>query len=140
MEEPKITDDFHVLLLGIIFDPEKRKIFVIRKEGDPELGEKFTWGFPGTELFKGKQPADFLVEKLKEKTGYDVENLGAVFSKVYPENDKLLAIYYLCEVKSGEQKMGQYYKEMQWIDPEEIEKKFTTSFHPMLKEYIINLK
>jgi len=140
MEEEKIKDEFKVVLLAIIFDPEKRKILTIKKEGDPELGSKFTWGFPGTELYLNKDPGQLLKEKIKEKTGYEVSNLGAVFTKVYPENNKLLAIYFLCEVKSGKMIKGQLYKEMEWSNPEDLEKKFTTSFHPRLKEYIMNLK
>ncbi len=140
MEEPKSTDPFHVLLLGIILDPTKRKILIGRKDGDPELGPGFTWGFPGTELFYGKDINDFLIKKLKEKTGYDVTNLGAIFTKIYPENKKLLAIYFLCEVIGGKLKPGGFFKEMDWVAPEELEKRFTTSFHSRLKEYIINLK
>ena len=140
MEEPKNKTPFHVLLLGIIFDPAKRKILIGRKDGDPELGPEFTWGFPGTELFYEKEIHALLKEKLKEKTGYDINNLGAIFTKVYPENKKLLAIYFLCEVIGGQLRPGGFFKEMEWVDPEEIEKRFTTSFHPRLKEYIMNLK
>lgn len=140
MKEPKSTDQFFILLLAIIFDPAKRKILITRKEGDPELGLKFTWGFPGTELPYGEGISEILKKKIKEKTGYDIKNLGAVFSKVYPENKKLLAIYFLCEAIGGKLKLGPFYKELKWVNPEELKKHFTTSFHPHLKEYIMNLK
>ena len=139
MKEPKSTDQFFVLLLGIIFDPAKRKILVIKKEGDPEL-PKLTWGFPGTALHYKDDIGKILIKRLKEKTGYDVKNLGAIFTKAYPENEKLVAIYFLCEVIGGNLKPGPFYKEVKWADPEELEKLFTTSFHPRLKEYIMNLK
>lgn len=140
MKEPKSTDQFHILLLGVIFDPAKRKILIVRKDGDPELGPKFSWGFPGTELNYKDDIGQILIKKLKDKTGYNVKNLGAIFTKVYPENDKLVAIYFLCEVIGGSIKPGPFYKEVKWADPEELEKLFTTSFHPRLKEYIMNLK
>ena len=31
-------------------------------------------------------------------------------------------------------------KELKWVSPEDLEKHFTTSFSPVLKEYIMNLK
>ena len=139
-KELKSTDQFNILLLAIIFNPSKKKILIIRKNGDPEIGSKFSWGFPGTELNYTKDPGQHLKEKIKEKTGYNITNLGAVFTKVYPENEKLVAIYFLCEAIGGEEKLGAFYKEIEWVNPEELEKCFTTSFHPRLKEYILNLK
>jgi ADP-ribose pyrophosphatase YjhB (NUDIX family) len=140
LKEPKAKDTFHIVLLGVIYDPKERKILIIRKNGDPELGKKFSWGFPGTELFYNKDPDVLLKQKLKEKTGYEVKNLGAIFTKVYPENKKVSAIYFLCEVFSGTMKKGKFYTEIKWVRPEEIESYFTTSFHKRLREYILNLK
>ena len=76
----------------------------------------------------------------QEKTGIDSESLGTIFSKTYPEKRDLLAIYYLCEKVGGEEKAAGDFTEIKWVSPEEVEKHFTTSFHPKLKEYILNLK
>ena len=73
-----------------------------------------------------------LQETLKKKTGYQLKNLGAIFSKIYPENNKLLAIYFLCETIGGEMKAGEPFKELEWVNPEDLEKRFTTSFHKRL--------
>jgi len=139
-KEPKSKEKFNVLLIGIIFDPSKRKILVIKKEGDPELGPKFSWGFPGTELNHGDDLDKKLKSRIKEKTGLTVKNLGAVFSKVYPERKDYMAIYFLCEAVSGTLKPWKFYKELKWEKPDELEKLFTTSFHTRLKEYLLNLK
>mgnify|MGYP001578002085 CR=1 FL=1 len=138
-KEAKSTDPFHVLLVGIIFDPAKRKILIARKDEDPEL-KGLTWFFPGTEIHYGDNLDNILTKKIKEKTGYIIKNLGAIFTKVYPERKDYLAIYFLCEVFKGKSKLWKYYKEMKWVKPEELEKHFTTSFHPRLKEYILNLR
>lgn len=82
---------------------------------------------------------DGLKREVKKKTGLDIESLGTIFSKTYPENRKFLTIYYLCEVIGGKEKPGEKFKEMKWVKPEELEKYFTTSFHPKLKEYILGL-
>ncbi|MEK6945646.1 MAG: NUDIX domain-containing protein [Nanoarchaeota archaeon] len=138
-KEPKSTDPFHTLLVGVIFDPAKRKILIARKESDPEL-KGATWVFPGTELHYRDDIDKILKARIKEKTGFDVKNLGAIFSKVYPERKDYLAVYFLCEVFKGKEKPWQFYKELKWVSPDELEKYFTTSFHPRLREYITNLK
>jgi len=81
-----------------------------------------------------------LKREIKKKTGLNVESLGAVFAKTYPEKREFLTIYYLCEVVGGKEKAGEKFTEIKWVKPEELKKYFTTSFHPKLKEYIMNLK
>lgn len=136
MEE---LDEFNVILLGIIYDPSTKKILIGKRENDPYVSE-LSWVFPGGRLNSGEDVGEAIKKRIKEKTGLVIENLGAVFSKVYPEKKKLLSIYFLCEVVSGEEKAGTDFKELKWVKPEELEEHFTTSFHQHLKEYILNLK
>jgi len=132
-------DEFNIVLLGIIYNPENKKILIGRRENDPHLPE-LAWSFPGGRLRKGEKLGDAFKERVKEKTNLEVANLGSIFSKVYPEKDDLVAIYFLCEIRNGEEKAQQDFVELKWVSPEEIESHFTTSFHPHLKEYILNLK
>jgi len=131
-------NNFKVIVLGIVFNPETKKILIGRRENDSYIKE-LGWCFPGGDVNVGDEPEETLKNEIKNKTGLEVENLGAVFSKVYPEKKDFLAIYYLCEVIGGEEKAGDKFKEIKWVNPEELEKYFTTSFHPKLKEYIMNL-
>jgi len=130
---------FLVNTLGIIFDPAKRKILIGRRENDPYIKE-LTWSFPGgTPEYGGDLESSF--EKVvEEKTGLKVKSLGPVFSRLFKENDRFLLIYYLCEVVGGEEKLGDNFVELKWVDPEELENHFTTSFDERLKEYIMALK
>jgi ADP-ribose pyrophosphatase YjhB (NUDIX family) len=139
MEEAKITDPFQVILLGVIFDPAKRKILIGRREKDPHI-KKLSWCFPGGHLIPGIDIDKRLKERIKLETGYTVKNLGVIFTKTYPEDSKLVSIYFLCEVFRGKEKPGDALGELKWVSPDEIEKHFKTSFHPNLKEYIMNLK
>ncbi len=132
-------NNFKVIVLGIVFNPKTRKILIGRRERDPYIKE-LSWCFPGGDVNVGNEPEDTLKNEIKNKTGLKVENLGAVFSKVYPEKKDFLAIYYLCEVTDGKEKAEEKFAEIKWVNPEEIENYFTTSFHPKLKEYILNLK
>ena len=78
-------------------------------------------------------------KKIKLKTGYDVKNLGAFFSKTYSEKPDLLAVYFLTQVFEGEEKTGDDIKELKWVKPAELENYFTTSFHKKLKEFLLDL-
>jgi len=135
MEDKK---KFEVLIVGIIFDPKKKKVLIGRAKDDQTL-PGLTWFFPG-ELANYDEDVDQTLKKtLKLKTGYDVKNLGAIFSKVYPERKDLLAVYFLTEVFDGEEKPGAHLTELKWVSPKELENYFTTSFHKKLKEYLIDL-
>ncbi len=130
---------FLVNVLGIVFDTKTRKILIGRRENDPYIKE-LTWCFPGGTPHYNKELEDALKKEIKEKTGLNVGNLGAIFAKTYPEKREFLSVYYLCESIGGEAKPGGSFKELKWVNPEELEEYFTTSFHPNLKEYIVNLK
>ena len=130
---------FLVNVIGIIFDPKRKKILIGRRENDPYISE-LSWCFPGDMPAYTEDLEEYLKQEIKKKTNLDIESLGAVFAKTYPEERKILSIYYLCEVVGGEKKAGDLFIELKWVDTEELEKHFTTSFHPKLKEYIINLK
>ena len=132
-------DSFNTILLGVIFDPAKRKILLGRRENDPYIKE-LTWVFPGGSLNYEEDLDAALKKKIKEKTGLDVKNLGAIFAKTYPEKKEFLYIYFLCEAVGGEEKAADDLVELKWVKPEEVENYFTTSFHPHMKEYILNLK
>lgn len=137
--EKKGLDPFNVVLIPVIFDPAKKQILIGRRENDPDL-PKLTWCFPGGRLLYNDDVDKKLKDIVKLKTGYEIKNLGTIFSKVYPENKKLVAIYFLCEVFKGKPKAGDDIKELKWVSPDQLEKHFTTSFHPRLKEYIMNLR
>jgi ADP-ribose pyrophosphatase YjhB (NUDIX family) len=128
-----------ILLLGILFDPKTRKILIGKREKDPHI-KSLTWAFPGGRANQEEELEDTLKKKVENETGLKIENLGTIFAKTYPENRKFLAIYYLCEVIGGKENPKDDLIELKWVNPEELEKYFTTSFHSNLKEYILNLK
>lgn len=130
---------FSVIVLGIIFDPQNKKILIGKRHSDPDIPQ-LSWAFPGGRPEYTEEVDDAVVREVKEETGLDVENLGAIFSKTYPEKRNFLAIYYLCEKTGGKETPGDNFTELKWVNSEELEKYFTTSFHPKLKEYIMNLK
>lgn len=132
-------NNFNVILLGVVYNPKTKKILIGRRENDPHI-KGLTWCFPGGRLTHGEDLDVVLKKRIKEKTGYEVKNLGAIFSKTYPEKKEFLTVYFLCEVFKGKEKPGEGIVELKWVAPEEIEKHFKVSFHSRLKEYILNLK
>lgn len=129
---------FLVNVLGIVFDSKKRIILIGKRESDPYV-EKLTWCFPGGRPRYGEDLEDALKREVKSKTGLNVKILDIVFAKTYPEKKEFLSIYYKCEVIGGKEKAGEEFVEIKWVKPEEVETHFTTSFHPKLKVYILNL-
>src|SRR3972149_1181490 len=131
----KKGEQFNVVLLGVVFDPEKRKILIGKKEKDSQVNG-LVWAFPGGRPEYGREIEDTLKKKIELKTGLKVANLGSVFSMMHKEDPGFLLIYHLCEVVGGKEKPGEDIVELKWVKPEELEKYFATSFHPHLKEYI----
>jgi len=129
---------FNIIVLGIIFDPKERKVLIGKRKKDTYI-EKLTWCFPGGKPEYGEELEESIKREIKEETDLDVECLGPVFAKTYPEKRDLIAVYYLCEMISGKEKPKHDFEEFKWVEPEKIEEYFQTSFHPNLKEYILNL-
>ncbi len=130
---------FEVLILAVIFDTTKKKILIGKKGGELSIPET-TWVFPGGRANHEEDLDQSLKKAILKKTGYTTKNLGAIFAKTYPEKRDLASIYFFCEHIEGEEKAGDDLTELKWVDPEELENHFTTSFHPKLKEFILNLK
>lgn len=135
----KKMDNFNVILLGIVFDPAKKKILIGRRENDPFV-PKLKWTPPGGRVNHGEDLEKELIAKIKIQTGYNIENLGNIFSMVPEEKKDNLLLLYLCEVTGGKEKVGGNLKELKWVDPEELDDYFTIAYHPHLREYILNLK
>ena len=139
MEDMNSMHNFNVVIVGIIFDPAKKKILIGRREDDPNL-PSLKWCFPGGRLDHGEDLDEKLKKRLKNQTGYHVKNLGSVFTKTHPEKENLVAIYFLCEAYKGEEKAGDNVIELKWVSPEEVEDHFETELPTRLKEYIMSLR
>lgn len=126
------------IVLGIIFDTKTKKI-LIGKRNDSKDFEGLTWAFPGGRPEHGEELEESIKREVKEETGLDVESLGVIFAKTYPEKRDLVAIYFLCEMIGGEEKAGEDFSEVKWVSPEELKDHLTTSFHPKLREYVEGL-
>jgi len=137
----KVNDmhDFKVIILGLIFDPKKKKILIGKRERDlfvPEL----RWTPPGGRVNHGEDLEKALKLKIREQTGLEVENLGHIFSVIPKEKKDFILIIHLCEVIRGKEKVGGNLREIKWVKPEDLDNYFTIAYHPHLREYILNLK
>ena len=138
MEEMEF-DKFNIVLLGVIFDPNKKRILIGRREKDPYVPE-LMWTPPGGSIISGEDLENSLKKKIKIQTGLEVENLGNIFAMIPEEKKNFILLLYLCEVIGGKEKVGGNLKEIKWVKPEELDNYFTIAYHPHLKEYILNLK
>tara|TARA_Y100000034_G_C6634233_1_gene277012 strand:+ start:79 stop:561 length:483 start_codon:yes stop_codon:yes gene_type:complete len=130
---------FLVNTLGVIFDPSNKKFLIARRENDPNVKD-LNWVFPGGTPSHDEDLEESFERVIHERTGFEVKSLGPIFSRLATENDKILLIYYLCEAINGEFKTNEDLVEFKWVHADELEKHFTTSFDPRLKEFIENLK
>lgn len=133
-EAPK----FNVIVLGMIFDPAKRKILLGRRENDKEIPD-LEWCFPGGRVEINEDVNHTLKREIQLKTGYDVKNLGCIFSRVHPRNNNFFSVYFLCEIRSGEEKAADDLVELKWVNPDEVEEYFKQPLPKIMKEYLDNL-
>ena len=112
---------FSAIVLGIIYDPANKKILIGKRLKDPHV-ENLEWCFPGGRLKNNDEVDIALKTHIKKKTGYEVKNLGAIFSKIVNEKGNMLAVYFLTEVFKGDEQPGDGMTELKWVDPEEVEK------------------
>lgn len=130
---------FLVNVLGIVYNPETRKILIGKRENDPYIKE-LSWTFPGGRPAYDNDLEYYLKQEIKIKTGIEVEVEKIIFTKTYPENRQFLSIYYLCTPIGGTEKAGEKFVEIKWIRPTEVKNYFTTSLHPVLFEYLKTLE
>ena len=134
METPK----FEVIVLGIIFDSENKKILIgKRKQGhDANL---LGWCFPGGRLMPGEDIDKALKQKVKLKTGYSVKNIGTFFSRTYEEKSEVVSISFLTTVFEGEELPGDDIEELKWVNPNDLDEYFKIPMHKKLKEFLLEL-
>jgi len=130
---------FLVNVLGIVYNPKTRQILIGKREKDPYIKE-LSWTFPGGRPAYNEELEFYLKNKIKIKTGLDVNVKKIVFAKTYPEKREFLSIYYFCEVVGGKEKAGEKFVEIKWVKPTDVQKYFTTSLHPNLLEYLKTLE
>lgn len=130
---------FLSVIVGIIFDTKKRRILIGRRVNDTYIKE-LSWNFPGGIPNYGEDLEKFIERKIKEKTNLKVHSLGCIFAREFEEENKILLLYYLCEVVGGKERPRDDLVELKWVNPKELETYFKTSFDKRLKEYILNLK
>ena len=130
MEENK----FKVILVGIIFKPETRKILIGKNKGDTK------YSFLEGELNYEEELGAKLKRITSEKTGYKVHNLGAIYAENMLEEKNKLKLYFLCEATEGDETPGEKVEELKWIKPSQAEEYLQTNLPNHLKEYINNLE
>jgi ADP-ribose pyrophosphatase YjhB (NUDIX family) len=130
---------FLVNCLGIVYNPETKKILIGRREGDPHI-EKLTWCFPGGRPGYEKDIEDYLKIEIENKTGLRVGDGKIVFAKTYPEKREFLSIYYFVTSDSSEVEAKEKFVEVRWVKPSEVTGYFTTSLHPGVLEFLKSLE
>jgi len=130
---------FLVNVQAILCNPITKKILMGRRENDPYI-EKLTWSFPGGKANYEADLEECLKEQVKKKTGLEIKIEKIIFAKTYPEDRKIISIYYLCEPAGGKEKVDEKFVELKWIKPTEVKNYFTTSLHRKLVYFLKSLE
>jgi len=133
----KEHDDFKVILVGMIYNPENKKILIGKGNLDPN--SKSGWCFPGARLKQDENLDKKLKEKIQAQTGYKVKNLGSIFVRTPKKEPNAFVVYFMCEIFSGKEKAQNGLTELKWINPNECQKYFTKNMNTRLKEYFKSL-
>lgn len=130
-----MENKFSVKIIGILFEPKSRKILLGKNFGDKNFS------FLESNLEQNEELDVGLKKCARQKTGYKVHNLGAVYAKNKIKNKKdVLEIYFLCEATEGKEKPGKKVEKIIWIKPSEAEKNLKQKLPARLKEYILGLE
>lgn len=132
---------FMLNILGIVFNPESKKIIIGRRQDDPYWPE-LSWSFPGGRPGYEEDLEYYLQMEIKRKTNLDVNIKELIFSRTYPEDRRFLFIYYLCHPRNyqtGSEKAGEKFVEVKWIDPNKLTEYATTSIDPEVTGYLKGL-
>lgn len=125
---------FHVRIVGIIFDPKKRMLLVEKDVGEGK------YSFLEGDLEYEEEMDKTLKRMVREKTGYKVHNLGAIYAENVLSTKDKLKIHFLCEATEGEEKAGENVQELVWVKPSQIEEKLEVKLPTRLREYLFNLE
>ena len=128
-----MINKFKVKIIGILFNPSTRRILVGKNKGDKNLS------FLEGDLKYDEELDVGLKRVAREKTGYLVHNLGAIYAKNKLKEKDALQIYFLCEATEGREKSGKRVAELRWVKPSEVEKLINEKLPTRLKEYLLNL-
>ena len=121
-------EKFYVKIIGIVFDPNQRKILIGKNKGDKN------YSFVDGKLSYNQELNESLKKIIKDKTGYYTLNLGSIFAGVKKKEE--LDIYFLCEIKEGKEDLGRGVKEIKWVKANEIENLINEKLPGKLMEYI----
>jgi len=126
-------EKFKVKIIGILFSPKARKILLGRNKGDKKLS--FLEGH-----LRYNEELDIGLKRVaKEKTGYIIHNLGAVYAENKLKDKEMLQIYFLCEATEGKEVPGTNVAELKWIHPKEVEKYLKEKLPTRLRGYVRSL-
>lgn len=128
-----MDNKFKVKIIGILFSPKARKILIGRNKGGEVLS------FLEGELKYNEELDVGLKRVAKEKTGYKVHNLGAIYAENMLKNKDELRLYFLCEATEGKEVPGPNVEELKWVSPKKIESFVKQKLPTRLRGYLLNL-
>ena len=127
------NEKFDVKVVGILFNTATRQVLLGKATGDEN------YSFVEGDLTYKEELDDCLKRITKEKTGYSIHNLGAIYAENMLKEEDKLKVHFLCETSEGEITPGENVEELIWVKPKEIEEKLGQQLPTRLHEYVNSL-
>lgn len=126
---------FNIKVIGVLFNPQEKKILVGKNKGEK------LFSFVDGKLKYDEELDQSLKRIIKEKTGYEVHNLGTIYAnnRINGENTDSIELFFLCEIEQGKEKLGENVEEIRWIKAEEFEELSQRKLPKRLQEYLKNI-
>lgn len=129
---------FMVTVQAIVYDPKTNKILIALRKKDPHV-RKLSWTFIG-----GRAHYDELEKSVKkhvkDHTGLTVKVRKVIHAKTYPEERKIVSIYFMTAKVSGKLKSSSKFEELKWVKPTAVRSHFTTSLHKDVLKFLKELE
>lgn len=125
--------DSQVAVKAVIKNSEGK--YLIVREGE-------RWQAVGGRLEKGEKLEDGLRRETEEETGITELKVGKVihvdewFAKPEGELKHIVALFFLCEVRSDTVVLSDEHQEYAWVSPDELEK-YDSTIEKEIKEAIV---
>jgi ADP-ribose pyrophosphatase YjhB (NUDIX family) len=109
-----MSDEFSVVVTGLVTN--KGEILIGKKEEVEDHPMSGQWHLPGGYLEKDDELQEKVVEKIKEKTGLEVD-VHQLIDVYYDETGDILRAVFHCESEGRDAEAGGNLEEVKWIKP-----------------------
>jgi ADP-ribose pyrophosphatase YjhB (NUDIX family) len=130
------------IVVGIAIINKKSKVLIgFRKSSDQHVKD-LHWTFPSGKFNTLNFESEILKTVLRE-TGLNVRVVSLIHARLIPDTPdkkiRIIGLYYHCRIISGKVVAGGDFKEIKWVQANEVNRFFTTSVADEIMQFLGHL-